>query len=63
MDVTNLIDIELIKLLKYCSNLVHNRESDHYQDEIMDKAIELGKKTADKLLIFDMDETLVAAKF
>jgi len=29
----------------------------------MNKAIELGKKTADKLLIFDMDETLVAAKF
>jgi hypothetical protein len=29
----------------------------------MDKAIELGKKSADKLLIFDMDETLVAAKF
>jgi len=27
------------------------------------KAIELGKKTKPKLLIFDMDETLVAAKF
>lgn len=27
------------------------------------KSIELGKKTAPKLLIFDMDETLVAAKF
>lgn len=29
----------------------------------MAKAIELGKKTHDKLLIFDMDETLIAAKF
>lgn len=29
----------------------------------MNKAFELGKKTAPKLLIFDMDETLVAAKF
>lgn len=27
------------------------------------KSIELGKKTKSKLLIFDMDETLVAAKF
>jgi hypothetical protein len=29
----------------------------------MMKSLELGKKTAPKLLIFDMDETLVAAKF
>jgi len=29
----------------------------------MMKSIELGKKTSPKLLIFDMDETLVAAKF
>jgi phosphoserine phosphatase len=29
----------------------------------MEKAFELGKKTHDKLLIFDMDETLIAAKF
>lgn len=28
----------------------------------MNKAIELGKKNHDKLLIFDMDETLIAAK-
>ena len=27
------------------------------------KSFELGKVTAPKLLIFDMDETLVAAKF
>ena len=38
------------------------RETDEYQDNIMEKAIDLGKKTHDKLLIFDMDETLIAAK-
>ena len=27
------------------------------------KSLDLGKKTGKKLLIFDMDETLVAAKF
>ena len=27
------------------------------------KSIQLGTKTKDKLLIFDMDETLIAAKF
>ena len=30
---------------------------------MLEKSIELGKKTFDKLLIFDMDETLIAAKF
>ncbi len=63
VDVTQLIDIELVKLLKYCYSLTEARESEQYQDEIMNKAIELGKKTHDKLLIFDMDETLIAAKF
>ena len=29
----------------------------------MMKSLQLGTKTRDKLLIFDMDETLVAAKF
>ena len=29
----------------------------------MMKSLQLGSKTKDKLLIFDMDETLVAAKF
>lgn len=29
----------------------------------MMKSLELGKQTAPKLLIFDMDETLIAAKF
>lgn len=63
LDVSKLIDLELIKLLKYCSQLSECREQDSYQEDIMFKAIELGKKTHDKLLIFDMDETLIAAKF
>lgn len=29
----------------------------------MMKSIQLGTKTKEKLLIFDMDETLIAAKF
>ena len=29
----------------------------------MMKTVQLGKKTHDKLIIFDMDETLVAAKY
>lgn len=36
---------------------------DNYQDDLVMKGFELGKKTKDKLLIWDMDETLVAAKF
>ena len=39
------------------------REEEDYQEEVMMKSIELGKKTAPKLLLLDMDETLVAAKF
>lgn len=63
LDVSKLIDLELIKLLKYCAQLKECCEQESYQDDIMEKAIELGKKTHDKLLIFDMDETLIAAKF
>ena len=62
-DPSKLIDLELINLLKYCKNLLKQKDDEDYQEEVMMKAIELGKKTAPKLLIFDMDETLVAAKF
>lgn len=62
-DPSKLIDLELIKLLKYCGELEVKRQDDDYQEEIMMKSFELGKKTAPKLLIFDMDETLIAAKF
>jgi predicted secreted acid phosphatase len=64
-DKEQLIDIELVNLLKYCQELFdkykHNNES--YSEEIMLKSIELGKKTKQKLLILDMDETMISAKF
>lgn len=63
-DPSKLIDIELIKLLRYCKQLeAKHKDTEEYQEDLMLKSIELGKKTKDKLLIFDMDETLVAAKF
>ena len=34
-----------------------------YEDQIFSKSFELGKKTGQRLLVFDMDETLVSAKF
>lgn len=62
-DPSKLIDLELINLLKYCHQLESQRETDDYQEDLMMKSFELGKKTKPKTLIFDMDETLVAAKF
>ena len=59
-----LIDQELVNLLKYCQDLFEkHKNSDDYQEEIMLKSVELGKKTKQKLLILDMDETMVAARF
>jgi hypothetical protein len=50
--------------LRYCKQLeAKHKDTEEYQEDLMLKSIELGKKTKDKLLIFDMDETLVAAKF
>ena len=62
-DPGKLIDLALVNLLGYCSELQEKKETDEYEDEIMMKSIQLGAKTKDKLLIFDMDETLIAAKF
>jgi len=50
-------------LLRYCHELTRHKETEDYQDEIMLKSLQLGTKSKDKLLIFDMDETLIAAKF
>ena len=60
---SKLIDLELVNLLRYCHQLKENRDTEEYEDEIMLKSLQLGTKTKSKLLIFDMDETLVAAKF
>lgn len=46
-DTAKLIDMELVKVLELCQELFlkykHNNEE--YQEEIMVKSIELGKKT------------------
>jgi len=44
IDPTKLIDIELINLLKYCYNLTKLKDNDDYQEELIMKSIELGKK-------------------
>jgi hypothetical protein len=62
-DPSKLIDLELIKLLNYCYSLKEHKEQEDYEDELMLKAFQLGKAQKSKTLIFDMDETLVAAKF
>lgn len=62
-DPSKLIDLELIKLLNYCYSLKDHKEQEDYEDELMLKAFQLGKAQKSKTLIFDMDETLVAAKF
>lgn len=63
-DPSKLIDFELIKLLQYCKTLESHRETEDYQEDILLKSLDLGQKEeGKKLLIFDMDETLVAAKF
>lgn len=65
-DPSKLIDLDLVNLLKFCDELrkTHKREdNDDYQEELLNKALELGKKTKEKTVILDMDETMVAAKF
>jgi len=63
-DPSKLIDLELIKLLKFCDDLrKKHKKTDEYEEDIMMKSIELGKKTKEKVLILDMDETMIAAKF
>ena len=63
-DPSKLIDLELVKLLKFCNDLkLKYKETDEHQEDVMMKSLELGKKTKEKTLILDMDETLIAAKF
>lgn len=53
-------------MLKFCDELrkTHKREdNDDYQEELLNKALELGKKTKEKTVLLDMDETMIAAKF
>ena len=63
IDPSKLIDSELVNLLRYCHELLAHKETEDYQDEILLKSQSLGTKTKERLIIFDMDETLIAAKF
>ena len=59
-----LIDLELVNLIKFCNDLKNkHKDTEDYQEEVMMKSVELGKKTHEKTLILDMDETMIAAKF
>ncbi len=57
--------MELINLLKFCGELFdqYKNNNDDYAEEIMLKSIELGKKTKQKVLVLDMDETMISARF
>ena len=52
-------------MLKFCGELhtAYKNDNEDYQEEIMLKSIELGKKNKQKLLVLDMDETMVSARF
>ena len=63
IDPSKLIDSELVNLLRYCHELLAHKETEDYQDEMLLKSQSLGTKTKERLIIFDMDETLIAAKF
>jgi hypothetical protein len=60
-----LIDIDLINLLKLCGILLtkYKDQNEEYQDELMMKSFSLGLRSKQKVLVFDMDETLISAKF
>lgn len=57
--------MELLNLLKFCGDLFekYKGNNEDYAEEIMLKSIELGKKTKQKVLVLDMDETMVSARF
>lgn len=60
-----LIDVELLNVLKFCGDLFNKYKLDNedYSEDIMLKSIELGKKLKQKVLVLDMDETMVSARF
>lgn len=63
-NTSKLIDLELVRLIKFCNDLQNNnKQKDEYQEDLMMKALEIGRKTKEKTLILDMDETMIATKF
>ena len=59
----SLIDMKLIETLRFCYLLYQANKFDNedYASIVLMKSIELGKRTKQKVLVFDMDETLVSA--
>lgn len=63
-EVSKLIDFDLVNLLHHCYDLEAKYKShEDYVDEILVKSFSLGFKTKQKVLVFDMDETLICAKY
>ena len=61
---SKLIDMQLVKLIKFCNDIfVKHHDSDEYQEELMMRALEIGKKEKEKTLILDMDETMIGTQF
>jgi len=57
-DATELVDENMRRLLQACMKLKRPTEED-----LAGKYIEFGEKNSQKLLILDMDETLIHAQF
>lgn len=57
-DPTELVDENMRRLLQACMKLHRPTE-----EELAGKYIKLGEKNSQKLLILDMDETLIHAQF
>lgn len=61
---SKLIDMQLVKLIKFCNDIyVKHHDSVEYQEELMMRALEIGKKEKEKTLILDMDETMIGTQF
>lgn len=56
--VDDLVDKETVDLLKVCARFKYPTE-----DELRDKFVNFGPRKKDKVLVLDMDETLIHAKF
>jgi len=59
----SLIDMKLIETLRFCHMLYQANKvsNDDYASIVLMKSVELGKRRKQKVLVFDMDETLVSA--
>ena len=66
LQIQDMIDFDLVELLRFCYEMqckYKSGENEEYEDHLMSRQLEVGKKTRAKTLIFDLDETLVRACF